>query len=80
MPMEYFEHGDLRNHINLSLTEWDAKFLAYQLLDGLKVLHNQYWFQHDLKPEKIFVVRPAPRWWVKIGGFGISRELLSKDP
>ena len=80
MPMEYFEHGDLRNHISLSLTEWDAKILAYQLLDGLKVLHSQDWLHHDLKPENIFVVRPAPRWWVKIGDFGISKRITERGP
>lgn len=75
--MEYFELGDLEGYLTADLTEDDAKLIATQLLEGLKVLQAQNWAHRDLKPRNIFVVKSAPDWWVKIGDFGISKRMRS---
>ena len=73
--MEYFEFGDLEAYLDTSRTEWDARVISSQLIDGIKVLHDQRWIHQDLKPQNVFVVKPGPHWWVKIGDFGISKKI-----
>ena len=75
LVMEYLENGDLEKYITPELSESDAKSITRQLLEGLKVLHGMDWMHRDLKPQNIFVVEPGPKWWVKVGDFGISRRL-----
>ena len=49
--------------------------ITINLLEGLKIMHAEGFTHRDLKPENIFVVAKSPRWWVKIGDFGISKRL-----
>lgn len=57
--MEYIEHGDLAKLINESnMTESDAKVITRQLLEGLKVMHENNFCHRDLKP----MVRILPTW------------------
>ena len=76
LAMEYFEHGDLGQHLDTVLAETEVRVISGQLLEGLAALHGQNWAHRDLKPPNIFVVDKAP-WWVKIGDFGISKRIRS---
>jgi serine/threonine protein kinase len=53
--MEYFRLGDLHRYINsaegASCAEQDAKAIAYQLLQGLNIMHAIGFAHRDLKPQ-----------------------------
>jgi serine/threonine protein kinase len=53
IAMEYFEYGDLQKHIigTGPCSENDAKMIAYQLLEGLGVMHEMGFAHRDLKPQ-----------------------------
>lgn len=51
IAMEYFELGDLGQHIGEPWAEQRAKLLAVQLLDGLRVMHSTGFTHRDLKPQ-----------------------------
>ncbi|RPB06896.1 kinase-like protein [Morchella conica CCBAS932] len=75
--MEYVKHGDLSRLINKSsapIAESDVKSISRQILDGLKVMHDNNFCHRDLKPENILVVSPSPII-VKICDFGVSKRL-----
>lgn len=75
--MEYIKHGDLSKLINRNSTpipESDVKSISRQILDGLKVMHDNDFCHRDLKPENILVVSPSPII-VKICDFGVSKRL-----
>ncbi|KAJ5234999.1 uncharacterized protein N7469_004167 [Penicillium citrinum] len=76
ISMEYFELGDLSQHISSSLSEEDVKQITTDLLHGLRIVHQEKFAHRDLKPKNIFVVQkpPVSCWWVKIGDFGISKR------
>ncbi|KAL4902202.1 hypothetical protein BDW74DRAFT_65635 [Aspergillus multicolor] len=74
ITMEYFELRDLQKHLGQPLPEADAQQISYQVLEGLEHLHANGFAHRDLKPANIFVVQKRPRWWVKIGDFGISKR------
>jgi serine/threonine protein kinase len=48
--MEYMEFGDLESYIDVQWTEGDIKVVARQLLEGLKVMHDDGILHRDLKP------------------------------
>jgi serine/threonine protein kinase len=48
--MEHVEIGDLEHHLNIQWTEGDAKVVARQLLEGLKIMHTDGIIHRDLKP------------------------------
>ncbi|KAJ5968588.1 hypothetical protein N7501_004836 [Penicillium viridicatum] len=75
IAMEYFELGDLESYLEQPLQEWETQQVTYQLLEGLEQLHLNGYAHRDLKPANIFVVRESPDWWVKIGDFGISKQV-----
>ncbi|PVH83037.1 kinase-like protein [Cadophora sp. DSE1049] len=79
LAMEYLPLGTLKTFITDDLKEPDAKMISMQLLEGLKIIHEEGFAHRDLKPENIFVVQSAPRWWVKIGDFGISKRISNHD-
>ena len=76
LAMEYFEKGDLGQHLGAPLAEDEVRVISKQVLEGLAELHGQNWAHRDLKPSNIFVVDTSP-WWVKIGDFGISKRIRS---
>jgi serine/threonine protein kinase len=41
ISMEYFELGDLEKHITESVTEDDVKDIATDVLNGLRIMHNE---------------------------------------
>uniref|UniRef100_A0A8C9H126 Cell division protein kinase 5 n=1 Tax=Piliocolobus tephrosceles TaxID=591936 RepID=A0A8C9H126_9PRIM len=84
---EYCDGGDLKKLVQktivneeqggLSLKE--AKWLAFQLLNGLAFLHNNKMFHRDLKPENIMLQKTpnSNNYLLKIGDLGLCRELKS---
>ncbi|ANQ09307.1 CMGC protein kinase [Plasmodium coatneyi] len=81
---EYCDAGDLKRLIQktkitddqagLSLKE--AKWLSFQLLNGLAYLHNNKMCHRDLKPENVMLQQtPNRKFLLKIGDLGLCREL-----
>lgn len=82
LAMEYFELGDLRQHILLDdtgtqipLPESECRTIIQQLLEGLAVMHQDGYVHRDLKPDNVFVLRGAPGWRVKIRDLGIGTRI-----
>ena len=73
--MEYFPLGDLEANMKTVLEESAIQKITEQLLQGLDIMHGMKFAHRDLKPANIFVVRRAPSWWVKIGDFGMSKQI-----
>ncbi|XMA14342.1 hypothetical protein WAI453_007133 [Rhynchosporium graminicola] len=60
LAMEYFELGTLNIHMTETLLEQDARSIALQLLEGLKIMHKEGFTHRDLKPENIFIAQKSP--------------------
>jgi serine/threonine protein kinase len=54
--MEYFPYGDLGKYIATGITEDEAKGITIQLLEGLKVMHENKFTHRDLKPQVSFLI------------------------
>ncbi|KAK0705435.1 kinase-like domain-containing protein [Lasiosphaeris hirsuta] len=74
MAMQYLEQGDLQKYLNRPFPESEAREIASQLVEGLNFMHRNKYAHRDLKPANILVFQLEPRWWVKIGDFGISKR------
>lgn len=75
-----YAHHDLRDIIVQSaqrkqkLTEYTKKSLMYQILKGMKYLHDNWILHRDMKPQNILVVgQGRKRGQVKIADFGLAR-------
>lgn len=79
MAMEYVPFGDLESHIQAGLSESDARQIAYQVLDGLRVMHDLDLSHRDIKPANIFVIQTEPMWWVKLGDFSICKRGITRQ-
>ena len=49
--MEYFQHGTLDLFISEALSEYEARIIAQQLLEGLRIMHEEQFTHRDLKPQ-----------------------------
>lgn len=76
--MEYFSHRDLAQCVKTALPESQVADITSQILEALQILHGMSITHRDLKPQNILVAELGPRWWVKIGDFGISKR-VSED-
>ncbi|KAK2461619.1 hypothetical protein APHAL10511_006082 [Amanita phalloides] len=71
--------GDLftyiTSHIDAGdrLYEAEAKYIMYQLLQGLAYLHDRLISHRDLKPENILLYCPGPYPRILIADFGLAR-------
>lgn len=79
LAMEFVQHGDLEKFIQQGLSEDDTRQIAYQVLDGLSVMHRLDLVHRDIKPANIFVVQEQPTWWVKIGDFSICKSTITRQ-
>ncbi|PWW80726.1 kinase-like protein [Tuber magnatum] len=79
IAMEYLGEGDLTKHIGTPLPQGIVQNISKQILEGLKVMHEQGIAHRDLKPANIFVVSMSPVW-VKLGDFGISKRIQTQSP
>ncbi|XP_039609958.1 serine/threonine-protein kinase MAK isoform X1 [Polypterus senegalus] len=51
--------------------------MMYQILQGLAFIHKHGFFHRDMKPENLLCMGPE---LVKIGDFGLAREIRSRPP
>ncbi|KAF7799302.1 hypothetical protein EIP86_010534 [Pleurotus ostreatoroseus] len=72
--------GDLFSYIvnhkdpELRLHEGEAKYIMYQLILGLKYLHDKSISHRDLKPENILLYAPGPYPRIQLADFGLARK------
>ncbi|PUU72975.1 kinase-like domain-containing protein [Tuber borchii] len=78
IAIECFQEGDLAQHIDRPLPQEVAQNISKQILEGLKVMHQEGIAHRDLKPANIFVVSMSPVW-VKIGDFGASKRIHAES-
>ncbi|ETW19694.1 CMGC protein kinase [Plasmodium falciparum Vietnam Oak-Knoll (FVO)] len=81
---EYCDGGDLKKLIQKTkisddqagLNLKEAKWLSFQLLNGLAYLHNNKMCHRDLKPENVMLQETSNhKYLLKIGDLGLCREL-----
>ncbi|EJF66900.1 kinase-like protein [Dichomitus squalens LYAD-421 SS1] len=75
--LELCTGGDLFSYIvshpDSQLCQAEAKYIMYQLLKGLKYLHDRLISHRDLKPENILLYAPGPYPRIQIADFGLAR-------
>ncbi|KAL1951464.1 hypothetical protein VTO73DRAFT_613 [Trametes versicolor] len=75
--LELCTGGDLFSYIvshpDSQLCQAEAKYIMYQLLKGLKYLHDKLISHRDLKPENILLHTPGPYPRIQIADFGLAR-------
>ncbi|KAI0715375.1 kinase-like protein [Earliella scabrosa] len=75
--LELCTGGDLFSYIvshpESRLCQAEAKYIMYQLLKGLKYLHDRLISHRDLKPENILLYAPGPYPRIQIADFGLAR-------
>ncbi|OQE13507.1 hypothetical protein PENFLA_c047G06958 [Penicillium flavigenum] len=80
IAMEYLEIGDLFAYLYQKplppLPEAEAKEIAYQIIDGLCMMHENGFAHRDLKPNNILIKsHPPDKWWIKLADFGITKRI-----
>ncbi|KAJ5381227.1 Tetratricopeptide-like helical [Penicillium cataractarum] len=78
IAIEYLEISDLFTYLyqNPPLPESEAKDIAYQILDGLSMMHQNGFAHRDLKPNNILIKsHPPHEWWIKLADFGITKRI-----
>ena len=75
--MEYCSKGELFNYIvdKQHLSEDEASYFYYQLINGLEYIHSQNIVHRDLKPENLLLGKGNI---LKIIDFGLSNFFLGK--
>ena len=76
--MEYCENGELFNHIVdlQKLSDKEASYFYYQLINGLKYIHSKNVVHRDLKPENLLLGKGNI---LKIIDFGLSNYFNGKN-
>ncbi len=59
-----------------SFPESEIRSMVYQVALGLAYMHKHGFFHRDLKPENLLIHKE----YVKIGDFGLAREIRSRPP
>ncbi|KAJ5159252.1 Tetratricopeptide-like helical [Penicillium coprophilum] len=78
IAMEYLELGDLFAYLQSRppVPEAEAKEIAYQILEGLTMMHGNGFAHRDLKPNNIMIKsHPPDKWWIKLADFGITKRI-----
>lgn len=79
LAMEYVPFGDLESYIQAGLKESDTRQIAFQVLDGIRIMHELDLIHRDIKPANVFIVQREPVWWVKLGDFSISKRSVTRQ-
>ncbi|CAG9977325.1 unnamed protein product [Clonostachys byssicola] len=74
VSMEFHLFGDLRHFMWFKFPEEHVRLIISQILVALDLVHESGFVYGALEPSNIFVVDTAPRWWVKLGDFGLSKK------
>ena len=76
--MEYCEGGELFNYIvkKKRLSEEEASFFYYQIINGLEYIHSLNMVHRDLKPENLLLTKDHI---LKIIDFGLSNYFYDKN-
>ncbi|RKP24367.1 kinase-like domain-containing protein, partial [Syncephalis pseudoplumigaleata] len=79
--MQYADGGDLFEYFNKHsrLPELKAKYIIFQILHGIKHLHDLNIIHRDLKPENILLVKEEAYPRILISDFGMARFLQHDD-
>lgn len=74
--LELATGGDLFSYMakNGTLCEGEAKFISYQLMQGLVYIHSKGMAHRDLKPENVLLANPGQYPRVLIADFGLAKE------
>lgn len=74
--LELATGGDLFSylHMNKFLCEGEAKYIAWQLMQGLEYIYERRISHRDLKPENVLLCTPGSFPRVVIADFGLARE------
>ncbi|KAI1752059.1 kinase-like domain-containing protein [Xylaria castorea] len=79
IAMEYCPLGDLQRFLieHTQLSESDACEIIFQVVKGLKFMHDEGFAHRDLKPGNILIKScpPEDEWWVKICDMGLSKRI-----
>ncbi|KAJ4175000.1 hypothetical protein NW754_005420 [Fusarium falciforme] len=79
LAMEYCELGDLKDHVEEhgKLAEDQVQDIGWQILQGLRFMHNNDFAHRDLKPANILIKSKPPYgdWHVKICDLGLSKRI-----
>ncbi|CAH0045857.1 unnamed protein product [Clonostachys solani] len=74
VSMEFHLLGDLRHFMWFQFPEEHVRLIISQILVALDLVHESGFVYGALDPSNIFVIDTAPRWWVKLGDFGLSKK------
>lgn len=66
----------MREHSSVGFTEPEIRYIIYQILSGIAVVHKNGFFHRDLKPENLLWADDL----LKIADFGLAREIRSRPP
>ncbi|KAI8717844.1 Autophagy-related protein 1 [Fusarium sp. LHS14.1] len=79
LAMEYCELGDLDGHVQRhgKLPEEQVQDIGWQILKGLRFMHDNMFAHRDLKPANILIKKKPPYddWQVKICDLGLSKRI-----
>lgn len=75
IAMEHFPLGDLQAFVSNALPHREASLVVAQICTALGVMHRRRITHRDLKPTKILVRQPPPRWQVVVCDFGVSKRV-----
>ncbi|KAF4962631.1 hypothetical protein FSARC_9301 [Fusarium sarcochroum] len=82
IAMEYCPNGDLKRYLenNGKLPEAQAQNVAWQILQGLRFMHQNDFAHRDLKPANILIKSKPPegKWHVKICDLRLSKRVGTK--
>ncbi len=78
--MELINGGDLNGLIRKGLSQTDINHLAFEIMKGLKYLHDNHIVHLDIKPSNILIHNKEDGTFIpKLTDFGLSRQLTTQS-
>ncbi|PUU73753.1 kinase-like domain-containing protein, partial [Tuber borchii] len=78
IEIDFFQEGDLAQHIDRPLPQATVQNISKKVLEGLRVMHQERIAHRDLEPANSFVVSMSPVW-VKLGEVGASKRIHAQS-